>query len=439
MPKLLNIFTKLAFFGFVICAPINWISIFNIGGLSIKYMHLAIIPIVPCILFKSFRLTVIKFIQKNAFIISSFMLLMIINFVSTCFNKTLYPNALSYIAKNLSYSCYFILFAVVMYFRVKQPSLYKEITYSNALSVTMFILTATIIFHALGRSFLGDMAGFFIKGDSISLRYDLFKILFNADSSGDSELAANLRNTLIGAFIYMHLTSLYASINVESRRLKYLNIGVILFSGFFVLASVSRSNILALVIGYFIYFVSEILINRNTKKLLQLIGVAVVALTLTLIFWNKIEDAFSNSTSMIAGRLSELEDDARWELDAEAINGFSNNFFIGKGSGATLSDGHSVHNFIIGSAYQAGVIGLILSVCFYFGVMFKMFTSLPTLSRYKGTLLVASLVAVPLLRSMESGNVGTLSLVEWFCLAIFFATIMVLKEKEGTSVQRYNL
>jgi hypothetical protein len=50
-----------------------------------------------------------------------------------------------------------------MYFRVKQPSLYKEITYSNALSVTMFILTATIIFHALGRSFLGDMAGFFIK------------------------------------------------------------------------------------------------------------------------------------------------------------------------------------------------------------------------------------------------------------------------------------
>jgi len=434
MPKLLDIFTKLAFFGFVICSPINWISIFNIGGLSIKYMHLAIIPIVPCILFKSFRYTVIKFIQKNAFIIISFILLMIANFVATCLNRTLYPNALSYITKNFSYCCYFILFAAVMYFRVKQPSFYKEITYSNALSVAMFILTATIIFHALGRSFLGDMASFFMKGDSVSLRYDLFKILFNADSSGDSELAANLRNTLMGAFIYIHFTSLYASFNVESRRLKYLNLSIILFSGFFVLASVSRSNILALVIGYFIYFVSEILINRNTKKLLQLIGVAVIALTLTLIFWNKIEDAFSNSTSMIAGRLSELEDDARWELDAEAINGFSNNFFIGKGSGATLSDGHSVHNFIIGSAYQAGVTGLIFSLCFYFGIMFKMFASLPVLSRYRGTLLIASLVTIPLLRSMESGNVGTLSLVEWFCLAIFLSTLMRIREREQIKV-----
>lgn len=421
----------MAFFGFVIFAPINWISLVNLGGLSIKYMHLAILPIVICLLFKTFRLTVVKFIQQNGFIIGSFMLLLVINFVATYLNKTSYPSALSYIAKNFFYCCYFILFGAVMYLRINKSSFHKEITYSNTLSVLTFTLFATLIFHALGRSFLGDMANFFIKGDSVSLRYDLFKILFNADAQGSEELAANLRNTLMGAFIYIHFSSLYANKNISNKFLRICNMVNMAFSAFFVIASVSRSNMLVMVLGYLIYFLGDIFINRNLRRVYEMFGVVIIGITFAIIFWSKIESMFMSSTDMIAGRLGELENDARWELNAEALDSFSKNFLIGKGSGAVLSDGHAVHNFIIGSAFQAGIIGLILSCFFYFGIAGSLLKNLKKLSKYTGAFLVASLLAIPLLRSMESGNAGTLSLVEWFCISIFLAFVMQNKETEA--------
>lgn len=428
MAKILNFFTVAGFYAFVAFAPINWITLINIGGLSVKYMHLAIIPITACILFAAFRTKIFSFIKDNGFIISSFILLLFTNFVVTYINGVTYPSSLTYIAKNFFYCIYFVLFGAVIYFRMKKPSFEKEITYSNTISILVFTLVASLIFHAIGRNFLGDMANFFIKGDSISLRYDLFKTLFNTDSNADTEIAANLRNTLIGAFIYIHFSSHYAYKNIESRFLKSLNIVCILFSAFFILASVSRSNILVLMVGYFIYFVGEILINRNMKKLYQLIIVCFVGLSFIVIFWPKIENAFSDSTEMISGRLGELEDDARWSLDAEAFDGFTHNFLTGKGSGATLSDGHSVHNFIIGSAYQAGIFGLLLSLFFYFGVVGKIGINMRYCSNYNASFFIISLTAIPLLRTMESGNAGTLSLVEWFCLGFFCAFVAVAKE-----------
>jgi hypothetical protein len=428
--RLLNLFTKLCFYAFVIFSPINWVILVEVGGLSIKYMHLAIVPICICVLFASFRKVLTRFVLQNAFIISSFLLLMVINFVSICLNGTLYPSASAYIFKNLSYFTYFILFGAAIYFRIRQPFFYKEIAYSNIISVLVFTLTATIIFKAIGRDFLSDMFNFFIKGDSVSLRYDLFKTLFNTNSSSDVELAANLRNTLIGAFIYIHFTSLYSLKNSTKRFYSFCNWISVLFSLFFILASVSRSNLLVLMLGYVCYFFADILINKNYKSVYKMAGIAVIGSTLVIIFWNEIYASFSESTTMISSRLGELEDDARWALNAEAIDGFSQHFLIGKGSGAILSDGHTVHNFILGSAYQAGIGGLILSCMFYFGVIVQIIKNLKLFRDQRAVFFLLGLPIIPLLRSMESGNAGTISLIEWFCLAFFFALILLVREQK---------
>lgn len=431
MVKLLNFFTAAGFYGFVTFAPINWVTLVNVGGLSVKYMHLAIVPIFACLLFKSFRYKVASFVKQNGLLIGSFILLLFMNFVATYINSTIYAAALPYIVKNFSYCIYFILFGAVIYFRMKKPGFEKEITYSNTVAVFVFTITASLIFHAIGRNFLGDMAGFFLKGDSVSLRYDLFKTLFNTNSTTDAEIAANLRNTLIGAFIYIHFSSQYAFKNVSGKLLRALNIICIVFSAFFILASVSRSNILVLAVGYFIFYMGEILVNRNGKKLYQLIILGFVGITFLILFWTRIENAFSDSTAMISGRLGEIEDDARWALNAEAFDSFTKNFLTGKGSGAVLSDGHSVHNFILGSAYQAGVFGLILSLLFYFGIIGKVIANLRLFSEYHAAFFIVSLIAIPLLRTMESGNAGTLSLVEWFCLGFIFAFLAIAKERRN--------
>lgn len=435
MFKLLNLLTAAGFYGFVIFAPINWVTLVNIGGLSVKYMHLAIIPIFACILFKSFRYKIASFVKQNSLLITSFLLLMFINFVATYVNNIIYSAALTYIFKNFSYCVYFILFGTVIYFRMKRPGFEREVTYSNAIAVLVFTITASLIFYAIGRNFLGDMIGFFIKGDSISLRYDLFKILFNTNTTTDAEIAANLRNTLIGAFIYIHFSSQYALKNSSIRFMQMLNIVCILFSAFFILASVSRSNILVLAVGYFIYFTGEIFVNRNGKKLYQLLIILFVGITFSIVFWSKIENAFSDSTAMISGRLGEIEDDARWQLNAEAFESFTKNFLTGKGSGAVLSDGHSVHNFILGSAYQAGIVGLVLSLLFYLGIVGRVLANLSLYIGYNAAFFIVSLTAIPLLRTMESGNAGTLSLLEWFCLSFFFAFIAIAKEQRTYKVK----
>jgi hypothetical protein len=438
----LNTLTKIVFFIIVIAAPIQWVSILTIGSLSFKYIDLAIVPILICFLFKSFRRTFINFYKFNNILVFAFVYLMALNFIYTSLNSDNQDLGFSYIFKNLFYLIYFLVFGPVVYYRLKNPKLYKEITISNGLCIIFFLFVVEVTFLSMGRNFMAELLSNFLKGNSAAIRYDLFYKLFNAHGgtvsvSSDSDYQTNLRNTLLGAFIYINFTSLYALKFCKSILLKLINVFNILFGTFLVFASTSRSNMIALVIGYMVFYALSIYSGTFRFKLSSVFITMILAF-LFVLFLPSLQSTFQNSTSMISDRLAQLDQDARWNLDGEALVYFASNPLNGKGAGAVLSDGHRVHNFILGAAYQTGVLGFILSIIFYFGTLAKLVTSAKYIAGKKPLFWFASLMCLPLLRAMTSGNNGTLSIIEWFCLAFFFAVCMQEKENyEAANLENY--
>lgn len=433
MRKFLNLNLNTAYYFLVVFLPISWVSLIGVGELSFKLMHLSFIPLLICLLFKEFRTNLLDFIKDNKYLISFFILLMIMNFVSVCLNTYRSPSAVSYIAKNIIYFSFFLMFGGLIISLAKSVTFHKHITISNTICILFFICIATIAFKAQGHSFLGDLINFFLKGDSNALRFALFKTLFNSSqTSSDSDLSTNLLNTLIGSFIFVHFTSLYAYKNVKSKFLKALNVLCIIFSAFMVIASVSRSNILVMIAGYIIYWGFDIFYNKNQRRVIQVISTLVIIGLFVLLFWTKIEDIFSGASTMIISRFSNLDENNRWALNAQCVTSFTenmHNFLIGKGSGAIVLYGTTAHNFILGSAYQAGIFGLVLSILFYFGLIYSLFRDNVMLAKHPHAFIIGSLMAAPLLRTMESGGAGSLTMQEWFCLA-FFLGFILQKKKE---------
>jgi len=431
----LNSLTKLSFYIIVIAAPIQWISLLDIGAMSIKYINLSIIPILFCLLFADFRKSISKFFKANYILVIAFFLLMVFNFIYTCFTVINLDVGFSYILKNLSYLSYFIVFGPIVAYRYKSENFYKEIARSNFLCIIFFAIIVEVTFLSLGRNFISELISNFLKGNSVAIRYDLFYKLFNAHGNvGDDDYQTSLRNTLLGGFVYVNFTSLYSLKLCKKKFLKATNIFCICFTTFLILASTSRSNMVALALGYLLFFTFSVYSGKLHIKAMHVFSILVICF-LCVIFFPTIQSVFSNSTSMIGDRLAKLEDDARWDLDEEALMAFVTNPLAGKGAGSFLSDGHRVHNFILGAAYQAGVIGFILSVIFYFGLIFKLIKSSITIKNKNELFWFASIVCVPLLRAMTSGNNGTLSIIEWFCLAFFLGVVM--QEMEDRKEKAY--
>lgn len=382
-----------------------------------------------CLLNKGYLTYFSYFLLTVKHLIMLFILLLGFNAVSLFVNHDLSSEGLYYILKNALYIFNFILMGALVSYRLTKKDFPNLILYSNVALILFFNLVATVIFYDMGRFFIYELLTGFFSGDGKSIRFDLYLSLFNSQSGAD-DFNSSLRNTLIGSFVYVVFTSLYIKRFFDKGIKKWLIAFCLYFSYFIILSSLSRSNILALILGFFIVFVSRS-ITKKSKTMSHATQIKIVFGTILLLAGLVVFiDKFVSVLSLITGRLAELGDDARWELNKEAIFGIADNLIIGNGPGSTLKDGHTVHNFILGSGYQAGIIGLILASLFYVSILKKTFKGRVYFN--DSELWLSGLMALPLLRSMTSGNAGTLSLIEWFCIAFFLAALnykSILKKK----------
>ncbi|MBV9961192.1 MAG: hypothetical protein JO072_03000 [Parafilimonas sp.] len=442
MPKGLKNCLKAAFYMLMSFLPLSWISITHVSS-NVKYddsnfklFHLSLVPLLMACLYSSYRLKVAAFVKKYRLLIGSFLLLMIMNFISTGVNETVSPLAAMYIVKNLIYFTFFILFAGMCLMLFELDEKIKIISSGAFLSVCVFIVVTTFTYK--DGIYIVELVKNFATGNIMGLRYGLFKNLYNGGAlERDSDFATALINTITGSFIFAHFLALYAYYNSPSRFYKILNIITLIFSFFFVISSISRSNIIAIVFGYFCYWGLEIVFNKNMKIVFSLLGGFIVLTLITILILSSsgAQQALSGTSAMYQQRFGDLDENVRWQMNSQALQiVFSNpkSLFFGLGSGALLysnqysfiSNDKSIHNFIIGSTYQAGIFGLVLSCMFYFTQLFCLIKYAPILSRYKKVFVITGVMSVPLIRQMESGNSGSLTLQEWFCLAFFLGFVL---------------
>jgi O-antigen ligase/polysaccharide polymerase Wzy-like membrane protein len=422
--------------------PLGWVAISKVSSnvkyddSAIKLFHLSFIPLAFCCIYASFRKNVFDFVKRYRFLIGSFLLLMAMNFISTSINEIVSPLAKMYIIKNLVYFSFFILFGglCLSLFQLKEKM--KVFSVGAFLSVLVFIIVTSFTYK--GGIYIVELVKYFATGNLMGLRYGLFKSLYNGGSvEKGSDFATALINTITGSFIFAHFIALYAYFNSPSLKYKILNIISLTVSFFFVISSISRSNIIALLFGYLVYWGLEIILKKNLKIVLSLLGgLAVIAAFVIFALSNTaVQTALSSTSSMYQERFEDLDENVRWQMNSQALQIiFSDpkHLVFGLGSGALLysaqyafiDNDKSVHNFIIGSTFQAGIFGLILSCFFYFSQFFYLIRYAPALSKYHKIFAIAGVMSVPLIRQMESGNSGSLTFQEWFCLAFFLGIIL---------------
>jgi len=414
---------KIFYITSIVFMPLAWIILAGVGDSALKFFHLPFLILIVSLIFKEYRQSLALFVSKQKIFITCFVLLMTVNFIATAFNNTVSSSAFTYIYKNFFYLILYFLSgsALFLFFGIKDHS--KLMSIANMLAVILFLSITVLTFKG---DFISDLIGFFFKGDLMGVKKDIYKSLFNSGNTAqDAELQISLLNQLTGAFIVIYFTSLYAIKNTDNIKYKIINIVSMTISVGLIIANLSRSNILAWIFGYVVYYACEIVVNKNYKKVLILFLGSVFFSFILIAFWSSISDKLSDTSAMFQNRFgSEIEDNARWAINQEAVNVFTQdcfNFFIGRGSAARVSDGHAVHNFILGSAYQAGILGLSLSIIIYLTLPFWVYKGSWILSNWKGAFALSALISVPLIRMMESGNAGTLTIQEWFCVALFLS------------------
>ncbi len=412
--SIFNLAHYFTFYFIMVSFPLQWISLSNVGGFTLKYVHLSFVIMILFLARMRYTRRLINILYHNRLLVGSYFLLLTVMVLSLVINSNNISVGSNYLLKNLTYFIYFILFLAHLSYFIEISDFKKHFVLAGLATILVFFGVSYLSFSSMGRNFLFELYSGLVAGDGLKIRYDIFVSLFNSGTER-TELRSSLRNTLIGAFILIHFTSIMGFF-CRSKVLTAVGIFNFLVSLFLIIASVSRSNLLAMVIGYILAFS----LSRPKFSALKSYHISSFSLLLILVlpFSLELVERASNALGLIFSRLSELQYDARWEINKESIHGFATNIFIGNGPGATLSDGHQLHNLILGSAYQGGVLGLVFSVVFYLSIL-RLISRVKDLAKVEMVYsFIFGLLALVSLRAMIAGNAGSFTLIEWYCLSI---------------------
>ena len=153
---------------------------------------------------------------------------------------------------------------------------------------------------------------------------------------------------------------------------------------------------------------------------------------------NFLLDAIEGMLMIGAQRFSNIEEEPRLVMYADALRQINLHPLLGLGLGAELDRfGHRVHNLFLAAWYEGGLILFFASLAMYFSLIrsiwkcgraaYKLDPSVQDrlLLRAGGILALAIL---PLFRPLVSGDGGAFTLVEWFCIAFVLAETANVRE-----------
>lgn len=428
---------RLASFTFailVITLPLQWFEIIAIGPLALKPVHISFSLIVfTYLLFPGVFKSAWRTLKYYRFFFVSYSVYLILMYLAV-FNSESMPVALAMNTKNLIYFLYCISLIGLLHIISDENDQFQMSSFV-VISVVTFLIICVYVFQQLERSFFLEYGLALINGDIKELMFGFYKPIFNYSfGSGaidpDSDQGTSLRNTLVGSFILF--VAILAS-ELKNRKGSALVVSRITISILILLiiASVSRSNYLTLIMISIVVFIAGFKFKRTIKinylPLLPLVFIGLIAsIILALPYIIPV-------INILIERTKEIAESGRIDMYNSTITLINKNYLIGYGTGARLGAFHDlqVHNLFLGAWYQAGILGLISAVAYYLALVIFF---LNTIFRYllgqihdHRKLWLIAIIILPLFRALVSGNSGNFTMIEWTCLAVFFTVNSKLK------------
>lgn len=417
--------------------PFSWIVFMEVNQLALKPIHIiafALMATIPVLVPGKANWSVVFSGRPGVFIVLLFLFLLV-NFAAMAW--AVEPRqGLPIVVKNGIYFSLFLVLTLAISEVVREDRLIRVAVPGLLIGTIGYLIYNYILFAGLGYDYFSSIFSAVYTGNFRRLRYWFPHRLFNCHLNGacssfsrnDQALTTPLINTITSSFVvYIVLVGMFFR-HVRGRMARSLMIVAVVLCCFFVLISLSRSNLLAL--GLVLWFGGILGKVKNAESVVfrQLIYlvVAVVLLVGTGVF---MEDALQDTMELLVGRVGGVASDTRIEMFINAINEIAKSPIIGYGTGAEVRDGfgryHTVHNLFLASWYEQGFLGLALSLSWYMlllSAVIKTYFSHVTFPGNISPRWVALLPTITLVRTQFSGG-GELTIVDWVALSIFFGLI----------------
>jgi hypothetical protein len=311
------------------------------------------------------------------------------------------------------------------------------VTIGSLLSIALFSLLAIIVFAGLRRNFFGECYELLLNGKAAKLQFGIYPVLFSNSvfsaerATVDAEFSTSLRNTLVGAFICsIQLTWIFrpVAVRVLGRVLGNLILwSVTLCGSFLVVTSVSRSNVAVLGITFVLACLLSLGVSGRTAQR-KVVGNLTVLVMICLLAGVMVATVSPGVVDLVQRRFAQGSPE-RIAIARQALREISEQWLIGRGIGARPHGTDlEIHNLLLAAWHSGGLGALLMSLGFYLVVVVVWIRAIrrrlsdPAFWKLDiSANWVLTLPLLPLFRALISGEGGNFSMIEWTCLAVFFA------------------
>jgi hypothetical protein len=414
--------------------PFQWITIVQIGPLSIKPVHL---PLCFLTLFSPLLVTRHAWAAMFRGDAALFLLLSSIvwlwTFVSVAWTAETRP-ALTAVVKSGIHLAFFFTAAVAATSLILANKWQRPLAVGVALGACLYLSYNVLLFARLGHNVFLEYFQALVNLDIVRLRFWFSQRLFNCSLAGscqnfhgpDAELlSASLTNTVAAALVTYTALALFLSqwfLNRWVRSTLWLAGSI---SAFFVLASMSRSNTVALLL---VVLLASLITNHNrhpTSSRFHSMLLGATPYLFAILGIGLVSDVALRLIDAIALRMADVSTDPRQVMYFNAFAAIADAPFLGHGEGKTVLDGagvaYPVHNIFLAAWLEQGVLGLLFVGTWYLFLcmlVIKAYANRQHLEHHLLTKWAALLPIVGLIRSLV-GSGGNFTLIEWMATAIF--------------------
>ncbi|MEO0329691.1 MAG: O-antigen ligase family protein [Pseudomonadota bacterium] len=268
------------------------------------------------------------------------------------------------------------------------------------------------------------------------LQYQVFAVVLNNGVLDENGLSSAARHGIMVSLMTVAHLHLFLR-----RRKSLLGTALCIFVYSFVFFSLSRSAILALLLGYICVFSVKLVTRQLPITRLVFLG---GSLFLVVVFSGVLQN--SGLLSIFSEKfVSDIANNPRVHEFIQIVDRINTHAVLGWGTGSPLNlfglNAQYPHNFILYGWHQAGIVGLLISTLFFgfvvatlckgLSLSMRNARSAPRVSR--ACLLSAALMCIVVVRLMFA-KAGLLAVPEWIalCLSVYCqraATLEIIGRK----------
>ncbi len=420
---------------FILLFPLQWITIVDIGGFSLKVAHLSVIAL--SLLAWATTFSGRGRVQINPFYFL-FMLVLVIQLGSLMWSEDV-AAGLSAVAR----SFFYLAISLGIYFWFVKADMGRfSVLASRLFCASVAILYALIMisFAIAGQNFFTVVFEALFSGNPNALQYRVFYKLFNDYSLAPSELenySSAARHTIALSLVFLSIIASVALRRVAPAT-KTLVLASMLAVLFFLAISMSRSAVFSLLVP--IVFLLHIVVLRRPGPVV-LMGVFGLLIGLIAVSVASVSDSTGGVTEVLQGKfIDDIVNNPRINDFGDVIANISENPWVGAGIGTPIRGlfirSDEVHNFFFHVWHGTGIVGAIAALAlgaYLVSVLIGAYRGGIKADSFEIAciyLIVVYALSSSLLRMSVAGG-GDISLSEWCMLAIGLAFADRLNKPEG--------